>query len=79
MEYQEAKEKIIDSMHWKELAFIGQLDNAVFEGCLTQASEEILTDQFLFIIFTPAEIEAWKKGGYPAMGRKTKRNPKIHT
>ena len=40
--------EIIDSLHWKEYTFIGQ-DGLVFEGALTQESEEQITDIVLSI------------------------------
>ena len=38
--------EILDLLHWKEYTFIGQ-DNAVFEGSLTQASEERIVTSIL--------------------------------
>ncbi len=38
--------KIIDLLHWTEYRFVGQ-DNATFEGCLTQESEEQIADKIL--------------------------------
>ena len=37
---------IIDSLHWKEYTFIGQ-SGLIFEGCLTQESEELIANQIL--------------------------------
>ncbi len=40
------REKVIDLLHWEELTFIGQ-GNAIFEGSLTQVSEDYIADRII--------------------------------
>lgn len=49
MERKELREKVIDLLHWKQYRFIGQ-DNMIFEGSLTQDSEEVIANQILALI-----------------------------
>lgn len=48
--------RIIDSLHWKEYRFIGQGDT-VFEGSLTQESEEQIATQILQALKEPVVID----------------------
>ena len=43
------RQQLIDSLHWREYTFVGQ-GNAIFEGILTQESEEQIADQILALI-----------------------------
>jgi hypothetical protein len=69
MEYQEAKEKIAIKIYASDNLGPSQLQEHEREQYREKAA------QILSVLFAPAEIEEWKKGGYPAMVKKDQTPP----
>ena len=53
------REKVVDLIHWKEYKFVGQ-GNMIFEGSLTQESEEYISDRILEALPELAKEAGWQ-------------------